>query len=394
MHVLRRARSSAPIPRAQRAAAFDRAVQEFFMRLALEEARRAVGRTSPNPAVGAVLVRNGRVVGRGYTAPAGGPHAEVRALRAAGSRARGADLYSTLEPCVHYGRTPPCTDAILRAGVRRVVCATVDPHPLVDGKGIRQLRRGGVEVRVGVLREEAEALNRPFFKVVRTGLPWVTVKAAITLDGKIATASGDSRWVTSEASRHRVHALRDQADAVMVGRGTTAVDDPRLTARVRGGRDPVRIVLDSRLNLPARRKVFSTRVGRAVVATLQRATHPRASHRIDQGVEIWTLPSRRGRVDLRELLRRAASAGLNHVLVEGGAEVFASLFEAGLVDEVLLFIAPKIVGARGRSWVGALPVQRMSRAHPMSVDSVERVGPDLLIRLRNFPSPAGGRRSG
>jgi diaminohydroxyphosphoribosylaminopyrimidine deaminase/5-amino-6-(5-phosphoribosylamino)uracil reductase len=214
----------------------------------------------------------------------------------------------------------------------------------------------------------------------------VTLKAAITLDGKIATASGDSRWVTSEASRRRVHALRDQADAVMVGRGTAAVDDPRLTARVRGGRNPVRIVLDSRLSLPVRRKIFSTRAGRTVVATAQRATHPRASQLIGQGVEIWTLPSSRGRVDLRALLRRAASVGLNHVVVEGGAEVFASLLEGGLADEVLLFIAPKIVGAQGRSWVGALPVPRMSRAHPMSVDSVERVGPDLMIQLRKNSS--------
>jgi diaminohydroxyphosphoribosylaminopyrimidine deaminase/5-amino-6-(5-phosphoribosylamino)uracil reductase len=377
MHVLRRARSSARIPRAQRAAAFDRAVQEFFMRIALQEARRAVGRTSPNPAVGAVLVRNGRVVGRGYTAPAGGPHAEVRALRAAGARARGADLYSTLEPCVHYGRTPPCTEAILRAGVRRVVCATVDPNPLVDGKGIRQLRRRGVEVVVGVLREEAEVLNRPFFKVMRTGLPWVTLKAAITLDGKIATAGGDSRWVTSEASRRRVHALRSEADAVVVGQRTAALDDPRLTARVPGGRNPVRIVLDSRLSLPARRKVFSIRTGRTVVATLRRRSHPA------QGVEVWTLPARRGRVDLRALLRRAASEGLNHVLVEGGAEVFASLLNAGLADEVLLFIAPKVVGASGRSWAGALPIQRMSSALTLSVDSVEKIGPDLLIHLRN-----------
>jgi diaminohydroxyphosphoribosylaminopyrimidine deaminase/5-amino-6-(5-phosphoribosylamino)uracil reductase len=253
----------------------------------------------------------------------------------------------------------------------------VDPNPLVDGKGIRTLRRRGVEVVVGVLREEAEALNRPFFKVMRTRMPWVTVKAAITLDGKIATASGDSRWVTSEASRRRVHALRNEVDAVLVGRGTAAADDPRLTARVSGGRNPVRIVLDSRLRLPARRKVFSTRQARTVVATLQRRSHP------VRGVETWTLPARKGRVDLRALMRRAASAGLNHVLVEGGADVFASLFDAKLVDELLLFIAPKVVGAAGRSWVGALPIQRMSRAQPMIVDSVERVGPDVLVRLRN-----------
>jgi diaminohydroxyphosphoribosylaminopyrimidine deaminase/5-amino-6-(5-phosphoribosylamino)uracil reductase len=222
------------------------------MRLALREARRGLGRTSPNPAVGALLVKGGRIVGRGHHVQAGAPHAEVMAIRDAAARARGADLYTTLEPCDHVGRTPPCSLAILEAGVRRVFSGSADPNPRVNGRGIRRLRRAGVEVETGVLREDCDALNEPWFRFITTGRPHVTLKVAATLDGRIATASGDSRWVTGPEARAHVHRLRDAVDAVLVGAGTARADDPRLTARLPGGRgcDPIRVVLDSRLELP------------------------------------------------------------------------------------------------------------------------------------------------
>src|SRR5215472_3397478 len=231
---------------------------ETWMREALAEARRAIGRTHPNPAVGAVVVRDSQIVGRGHTAPAGGPHAEVRAIADAGAGARGGDLFTTLEPCDHYGRTPPCTEAILGAGIARVFAGSADPNPLVDGRGVERLRGLGLPVWTGVLEVEADALNRPFFKAMRSGLPWVTLKAAVSLDGKLATASGDSRWVTGELARAEVHRLRNVVDAVLVGAGTVQADDPSLTTRLPegGGRDPLRVVVASSAHLSPQKQLF------------------------------------------------------------------------------------------------------------------------------------------
>lgn len=372
------------MPRAKRAQTFDQAVAEFFMRLALEEAVKGVGRTSPNPAVGAVLVRGGRIVARGYHKKAGTPHAEVVAIEAAGSKARGADLYTTLEPCDHYGRTPPCSLAILQAGIRRVFCGSADPNPLVNGKGVARLRRAGVEVVTGVLRDEADALNRPFFKYVTLGMPYVTLKAAITLDGKIATATGDSRWVTGEPARERVHRLRDQVDVVMVGANTVRVDDPQLTTRLPGGagRDAVRVVVDSHLRLSPDRKVFAKGGPRTVLATLEPADGKKARRFTERGVEVWTVKGRGGRVDLRDLLKRLGKAGLLHVLVEGGAELYGSMLRQRLADELMVFIAPKLIGERGLSWTGDLGVREMAKALKLADVSVESVGEDLLVRAR------------
>lgn len=393
MRLLTRARVQARrVPREKRAAEFDRAVAEFFMRIALEEAARGVGRTSPNPAVGAILVKGGRVIGRGHHRKAGTPHAEVIAIESAGARARGADLYTTLEPCDHFGRTPPCTRAILEAGVRRVFFASSDPNPLVDGRGVARLRRAGVLVRGGVLADEADRLNRPFFKYVRTGLPYVTLKAAITLDGKIATATGDSRWVTGARARELVHGLRDRADAVLVGANTVERDDPRLTARLPGARDPVRVVVDSRLRSSPRRKVYAQRSdARTIVATLRPERGAAARRLTEAGAQVWTLPEDGGRVDLDALLRRLAGEGLLHVLVEGGAEIFSSFLTARLADELLLFVAPKLVGESGLTWAGDLGVEAMAKAVRVGALTVERVGEDLLLRAE-LSGPARLRR--
>ncbi|EPX57859.1 Diaminohydroxyphosphoribosylaminopyrimidine deaminase [Cystobacter fuscus DSM 2262] len=390
MRLLTRARLQAGrAPRAKRTADFDRAVAEFFMRLALEEAAKGLGRTSPNPVVGAVLVKGGRIIARGYHRRAGTAHAEVVALEAAGAKARGADLYTTLEPCDHYGRTPPCSQALIDAGVRRVITASSDPNPKVNGKGVARLRRAGVEVLTGVLKDEADQLNRPFFKAMRTGLPFVTLKAAVTLDGKLATATGDSRWVTGEQARAWVHRLRDQVDVILVGATTARRDNPQLTTRLPGGggKDPVRVVVDSHLRLPSTLQVFTQRSpARTVVATLEEPSARKAKRLLATGTDVWQLPEKQGRVDLEALMRRLAREGLNHVLVEGGAEMYGSFLREELADELLLFVAPKLIGGEGLSWSGSLGVKQMARALTVGALSMEQVGTDLLLRARLDPA--------
>ncbi|MDY7229933.1 bifunctional diaminohydroxyphosphoribosylaminopyrimidine deaminase/5-amino-6-(5-phosphoribosylamino)uracil reductase RibD [Hyalangium rubrum] len=386
MRLLTRARLKARgAPRAKRAADFDRAVAEFFMRIALEEASKGLGRTSPNPAVGAVLVKGGRIIARGYHQKAGTAHAEVVALEAAGPRARGADLYTTLEPCDHYGRTPPCSQAIIEAGVRRVISASADPNPKVNGKGITRLRRAGVEVLTGVLQAEADRLNRPFFKVIRTRLPYVTLKAAVTLDGKLATATGDSRWVTGEVARAWVHRLRDRVDVLLVGSNTVRKDNPKLTTRLPGGggKDPVRVVVDSRLSLKATHTVFTQRsAARTVLATLEDPSGRKARRFTALGVEVWQVREKRGRVDLKALLTRLAQEGLNHVLVEGGAEMYGSFLRDRLADELALFLAPKLIGSQGLSWAGDLGVKVMAEALTLKNATFEQLGEDLLLQAQ------------
>jgi diaminohydroxyphosphoribosylaminopyrimidine deaminase/5-amino-6-(5-phosphoribosylamino)uracil reductase len=362
-------------------------VKERYMRLALREARRGLGRTSPNPAVGALLVKGGRVVGRGHHVRAGAPHAEVMAIRDAGASARGADLYTTLEPCDHVGRTPPCSLAIHEAGVRRVFSGSDDPNPRVNGRGIRRLRRAGIEVEVGILREECDALNEPWFRFITTGRPHVTLKVAATLDGRIATASGDSRWVTGPEARGHVHRLRNAVDAVLVGAGTVRADDPRLTARLPGGRgrDPVRVVLDSRLELPMTRRLFRQRSEAATLVAHVTGTPPSKAPR---GVDYLRCRARRGRVDLSDLLSRLGERGVTTLLVEGGAEVNRSFLDAGLVDQLLLFVAPKIAGG-GIPWLGGEGPARMAEALPVHDLRVMRLGRDLLFSCR--PAPKGAR---
>jgi diaminohydroxyphosphoribosylaminopyrimidine deaminase/5-amino-6-(5-phosphoribosylamino)uracil reductase len=374
-----RARSVRPADRARGVAAPEqREVAEFFMRLALHEAAKGLGRTSPNPAVGAVLVKDGRVVGRGHHERAGGPHAEVVALRRAKGRAAGADLYTTLEPCDHFGKTPPCSLAVIHAGVRRVFVATQDPNPRVNGRGIARLRGAGVQVVMDVLRPECEALNAPWFRFITSGRPYVTLKAATTLDGRIATRTGDSRWVTGELARAEVHRLRDVADAVLVGTGTALADDPRLTTRLpRGkGRDPVRVVLDSRLELPRRLALFHPTSAAPTLVAHVTDRQPR----FGAGVEaLRCRATRAGRVDLPDLLSKLAGRGITHLLVEGGGEVSASFMRAELVDRLFLFIAPKLVGGDGVPWLGGPGVARMADAIPLSVRETRRLGDDLVV---------------
>lgn len=355
-----------------------------LMTRALALARRGAGRTAPNPLVGAVIVKNGRVVGEGFHARYGGPHAEVVALHRAGRSTRGATLYVTLEPCAHHGKTPPCTEAIARAGIREVVCAMRDPHPLVNGRGMRRLRHAGIRVRAGVLAEPARQLNRAFLTAVTCRRPYVILKMAQTLDGKIATVTRQSRWITGPAARRHVHALRREADAILVGIDTVLADDPRLGVRADGqpsANDPIKVIVDDRLRLPlGSHLVRSARHRLVVAATTARASAARRRHLARCGVEVVPLPSRRDRVDLRALCRWLLRRGVHQLLIEGGGEVAASALAARIVDRAAWFVAPSLIGgALAPTSVGGPGITHVSRAVRLRQPTARWIGRDLLI---------------
>ena len=361
---------------------------EKYMRLALRLARRGMGTTSPNPMVGAVVVRGDRIVGRGYHRRAGEPHAEVLALRGAGEKARGATLYVTLEPCNHFGKTPPCTEAVLKAGIRKVVVGMKDPNPLVSGRGIQRLRKAGIEVEVGALGEACRELNAPFCKYITARTPFVILKGALTLDGKIATPSGDSRWVTSPESRQEVHRLRQAVDAVMVGIGTVLRDNPLLNVRLsrpNPKRQPLRIVVDSRLRIPMTSRLVQTAFQYPTLIAATRAASPAKIHRLGKKkVEVWALPKNsRGKVNLGVLMKKLGERGIVSVLLEGGAQLNASALRERLVDRLLFFYAPKIAGgAKAPGVIGGEGVRRMRDAAPVELVRIRRIGPDLLVEAK------------
>ncbi|MCM2357281.1 MAG: bifunctional diaminohydroxyphosphoribosylaminopyrimidine deaminase/5-amino-6-(5-phosphoribosylamino)uracil reductase RibD [Geobacteraceae bacterium] len=350
-----------------------------MMRRAIALARRGIGRTAPNPAVGCVIVRDGVIVGEGWHKKAGTPHAEVHALRRALDAARGADVYVTLEPCSHYGKTPPCAEALIAAGVKRVFAAMEDPNPKVSGRGVEMLRAAGIEVALGLLETESRLLNEPFIKQVTTGLPFVILKSAMTLDGKTATGSGDSKWITNDRSRRYVHKLRAMVDAVMVGVGTVAADDPQLTSRIAGGRDPIRVIVDSALNLPLHSQVLHLHSpARTVIATLA-GSGPEVEKISGAGVEILQCQERDGRVDLRDLLARLGRMGIQSVLLEGGSRLAGEALRLGLIDKYLLFYAPKIVGGEGPGLFAGRGALKMADAVQLRGLKIRRFGADILI---------------
>lgn len=357
-------------------------MDRHYMSLALKEAARALGRTSPNPMVGAVVVKEGKIVSTGYHLRAGTPHAEAHALNEAGDRARGATLYVTLEPCCHHGRTGPCTEAVIKAGVTRVVVGMTDPNPLVSGKGIEQLREAGVEVVTGVLEEESRRLNEVFIKYITTRQPFVVAKAALSLDGKIATTSGKSKWITGPEARDYGHQLRDRYDAIMAGIGTVLSDDPSLTSRPHGrrGRDPVRIILDSCARTPLQARVLTQN---SMAATIIAVSTAAPQDKIDElrraGAE--TLVVNEGnRVDLVKLMKELARREITSILIEGGAGVHGSAFAAGIVDKVAWFIAPKIIGGRDAPGpVGGAGVDDPSEAPELEHVEIRHLGQDLCL---------------
>jgi diaminohydroxyphosphoribosylaminopyrimidine deaminase/5-amino-6-(5-phosphoribosylamino)uracil reductase len=356
-------------------------MDQEYMRVVLDLAAKARGRTSPNPMVGAVVVRDGEIVGHGYHARAGLPHAEIVALAQAGEAARGSTLYVSLEPCCHFGRTGPCTEAVIAAGVRRVVTAMRDPNPKVAGRGIARLREAGLEVTEDVLREEAARLNEVFIKYITTGRPFVALKAAVSLDGKIATRTGDSRWITGGPAREYAHRLRDTYDALLVGRGTVVKDDPSLTTRLpEGGRDPARVVLDSLARIPESSRMLSGEsAAPVIVAVTGQAPRTRVTALESRGVQVVRCGPGPA-VDLETLLRELAAREITSVLVEGGGAVHASFLEARFVDKLHWFVAPKIVGGvEAPGAVAGQGVGRMSEA--VGLERVRRLelGDDFCI---------------
>ncbi|MDT3703983.1 MAG: bifunctional diaminohydroxyphosphoribosylaminopyrimidine deaminase/5-amino-6-(5-phosphoribosylamino)uracil reductase RibD [Thermincola sp.] len=357
---------------------------EHYMHMALELAERARGRTSPNPLVGAVIVKDGDIAGLGYHQKAGTPHAEVHALRAAGDKARGAALYVTLEPCSHYGRTPPCSEAIIAAGIKEVYVAMQDPNPLVAGRGIKQMQDAGLTVHLGLLEKDARRLNEIFIKYITTKRPFILFKSAMTADGKIATGLGHSRWVTGEAAREKVHRLRDWYDAILVGVNTVLADNPALTCRlpIGEGRDPIRIILDSAARTPPEAQILNQAsdaptyivvTDKAPLDRIKTLTSGKAKIiRISQDLH--------GRVDLRKLLVKLGEMEVTSILLEGGAEIAASFLDNGLIDKTITFIAPKIIGGhKAPGPVGGKGRAMMNQAIKLNDTCWGQVGEDFFI---------------
>jgi diaminohydroxyphosphoribosylaminopyrimidine deaminase/5-amino-6-(5-phosphoribosylamino)uracil reductase len=358
---------------------------EYYMRKALALARRGLGKTSPNPMVGALIVRRGRVVGQGYHRRFGGPHAEIEALENANGDLDGATLYVTLEPCCHHEKkTPPCLDTLLKYRWGRVVIGTLDPNPHVNGRSIEATRLRGIETRVGVLEDDCRRLNEVYFKYVRTGMPFVTLKFAQTLDGRIASARGDSRWISSGPSLKLAHRLRSLHDAVLVGIGTVLADDPQLTVRLAKGRNPLRVVADSRLRIPLSARVLSEQeTARTIVAATAQADARRLAALKKAGIEVLTVnQGRDGDVDLEDLFQKLGKQGVSSILVEGGAGIITSVLRDRLADRLVVFLAPEIMG-KGVEAVGDLGVTEVERALKLFYVKTFRSGDDLVIEARS-----------
>lgn len=350
------------------------------MRAALAHAARGLGATAENPSVACLIVKDGRLIARARTADGGRPHAETRALEIAGSAAARATAYVTLEPCAHHGRTPPCAEALSRAGVARVVVATEDPDPRVAGRGVALLRSNGIDVRTGVLETEARHLLRGFLSRVERRRPYLTLKLATTLDGRIAMASGESRWITGPSARHAVHGMRSRIDAILVGSGTALADDPTLDVRGHGHVPaPIRIVLDTHLRLPVDSRLASSAKAHPVWAIHAPGADTDRQARLEAaGVTLISVPHETNGIVAKDMLHKVAERGISTLLVEGGGQVAASLLMDGLVDEIALFQAGRVIGSDGRPGVAALAIDSLSEAPDFALSSVRQVGKDTL----------------
>lgn len=354
-----------------------------FMRLAIRQAVRARGRTSPNPLVGAVIVNDGQLIATGYHKKAGTPHAEIHALAKAKGMTRGATLYVTLEPCSHHGRTPPCTEAVWQSGIRRVVVGMRDPNPLVAGRGVRFLQGKGIEVSAGLLADECRRINLPFCRWITTGLPWVIMKAGVSLDGRIAARSGHSGWITNEASRHYVHQLRDRVDAILVGIGTALADDPALTTRLpgRGHRDPLRVVLDRDLRLPPEARMLRQKSTAGTILFCGPEVDTARKQALERaGAEILPIfLAADGELDLPGILAELGKRQVTSLLVEGGSRVHGAFWSQNLVQQVLLFYGPLFLGAEGIPLLAGFGPDRVEQAIRLHTIGHRRFGDDLMV---------------
>jgi diaminohydroxyphosphoribosylaminopyrimidine deaminase / 5-amino-6-(5-phosphoribosylamino)uracil reductase len=349
-----------------------------YMKLAIELARSATGQTSPNPIVGAVVVKNNQIIGMGAHLKAGEPHAEVHAIRMAGEKTKGATIYVTLEPCSHHGKTPPCADLIIASGIERVVVASTDSNPLVAGRGISKLREAGITVETGVLESEALELNEVFFHFIKTGLPYVTLKSASSLDGKTATVTGESKWITGEEARHDVHKLRHQHDAILVGVNTVIADDPSLTTRLPGGgKNPIRIILDSTLRTPLDARVVRDGEAPTWLITTSKAEKGKVAKMEALGVEVVVLAET---LTIPETLKALAQRGITSLFVEGGAEIHGSFLKAGSFQQLISYMAPKLLGGKNAPSVfGGEGLVHIGDAVTLQIKDVSMVGEDIRV---------------
>ncbi len=356
---------------------------EQYMRLALKLARKGLGKTSPNPMVGTVIVKDGRIIGEGYHHAFGLDHAEVDALKKAKESVAGATLYVTLEPCRHYGKTPPCTDAIIKSKIGRLVIGMLDPDPKMRGESVKLLNQKGIKTTVGVLEADCLVLNEKYIKHRTTGIPYVTLKWAQTLDGRIATAKGSSRWISSPESQKLAHQLRATNDAILVGAGTVTKDNPELTTRLVKGRNPLRIVLDSTLRIPLDAKVLKNQnKAKTIVATTTHATKAKLAALQKMGIEVLIIPpDSQDKMDLKKLLKSLGEREITSLLVEGGGEVITSFLRLGLADKVVVIIAPKILG-KGTDAVGELNITDLAKAYKLKVEKVYKSGVDIVVEGR------------
>ena len=364
-----------------------------YMKLALELAGRGKGRVNPNPMLGAVIVKEGRIIGEGWHRKWGGLHAEREALANCSESPEGAELYVTLEPCCHWGKTPPCTEAIIKAGIKRVVAGIPDPNPLVAGKGMKILEQHGIETKVGVLEEACRRINRVFFHYIRTKKPYVVMKYAVTADGKIAAASGASKWITGETARHRVQEDRGTYSAIMVGVGTVLADDPLLTCRIPGGRNPVRIICDTRLRTPLDAQVVRT--AKEVRTILATSCEDEARHREyrERGCEILKVPEKDGHSDLKKLMEALGRMGIDSVFLEGGSTLNWSATEAGIVNQVQVYLAPKLFGGKGsKSPIGGAGAWTPADCVTLSMPEITLLGEDILLEYDVLEKEQSGRR--
>ncbi|HHW60701.1 MAG TPA: bifunctional diaminohydroxyphosphoribosylaminopyrimidine deaminase/5-amino-6-(5-phosphoribosylamino)uracil reductase RibD [Syntrophomonadaceae bacterium] len=358
-----------------------------YMQHAISIAARAHGRTEPNPMVGALIVdENGIIVGEGYHQQAGTAHAEIHALRQAGSRARHATVYVSLEPCSHYGHTPPCTEALIEAGVKRVVIAMQDPNPQVAGNGIKRLQAAGIEVETGILEQEAARLNEVFIKHIQTGLPFIASKTAMTLDGKIATKTGDSKWISNEQSRHYVHQLRNQYQAIMVGIGTVMIDDPRLNTRLETSskRDPVRVIIDTKLDIPVQSRIVQSAEQQKTVVFCGRQVNDAKCRALEKrGVQINRVDSRGDLLSMQQVFKLLYEQGICSILVEGGSSLNGTLLQEKWFDRVYFFIAPKIIGGHSAPGpFGGVGCEKISQGIRVIEREIHSFGEDLMITGR------------
>ena len=350
------------------------------MKYALELARKGEGFVNPNPMVGAVIVKDGAVIGEGYHRRFGQPHAEVEAFRSAKESTEGATLYVTLEPCSHYGKTPPCADLVIEKKVKRVVVGILDPNPLVAGRGIRKLQDAGIDVTVGVLEEECRKLNEIFLKYILDKKPFVLMKAAVSLDGKIATAKGESKWISGEKSRERVHKSRGKYAAIMAGINTVLEDDPQLTCRVEGKKSPIRVIVDSNLRIPLESKIIKTAKDVPVIVATISDDLNKIKYLETMGANVLRVEQKDGRVDLDCLVSKLGEMNIDSILIEGGGTLNYSALEAGIVDKVELYIAPKIIGGtNAKTFVEGLGISKLSDAFNVNFNEVSKVGEDILI---------------